>query len=152
MSTPEKVAYLKGLAEGMQLDAESKEGRLISVIIDILEDMAADIEDLEDNALDLSEEIDELSDDLAELEEYCYDEEYDDEDDEDDYCGKGRRHHMRCRGDEDGEPVFYDANGYSQLSDTALYFIGGLLKHAPALCAFTNPGSSSLPRPSYASP
>ena len=46
----------------------------------------------------------------------------------------------------DGEPLFYDPNGYSSLSDTALYFIGGLLKHAASLCAITNPSTNSFKR------
>ena len=46
----------------------------------------------------------------------------------------------------DGKPLFYDENGYSQLSDTALYFIGGLLKHASSLCAITNPTTNSFKR------
>ena len=37
-----------------------------------------------------------------------------------------------------GEPLFYDERGYGSLSDTARWFIGGLLEHAPALLAFTN--------------
>lgn len=45
-----------------------------------------------------------------------------------------------------GEPLFYDPNGYSSLSDTALYFIGGLLKHASSLCAITNPSTNSFKR------
>lgn len=46
----------------------------------------------------------------------------------------------------DGKPLFYDENGYSNLSQTALYFIGGLLKHVPSLCAFTNPSTNSYKR------
>jgi len=46
----------------------------------------------------------------------------------------------------DGKPIFYDEKGYSQLSDTALYFIGGLLKHVRALCGFTNPSTNSYKR------
>lgn len=46
----------------------------------------------------------------------------------------------------DGKPLFYDEKGYSQLSDTALYFIGGLLKHAGSLCAITNPTTNSFKR------
>ena len=43
----------------------------------------------------------------------------------------------------EGKPLFYDEKGYSSLSDTALYFIGGLLKHAASLCAITNPSTNS---------
>ncbi|NDC19769.1 MAG: type I glutamate--ammonia ligase, partial [Microbacteriaceae bacterium] len=39
----------------------------------------------------------------------------------------------------DGKPLFYDENGYGGLSDLARWYIGGLLKHAPSLLAFTNP-------------
>ena len=46
----------------------------------------------------------------------------------------------------DGKPLFYDENGYSQLSSTALYFIGGLLRHAGSLCAITNPTTNSFKR------
>lgn len=51
-------------------------------------------------------------------------------------------------------PIFYDADGYSQLSKEALYFIGGLLKHIGALCAFTNPSTNSFKRlvPGYEAP
>ena len=76
MTISEKVAYLKGLAEGLNLDTEkSKEGKLISVMIGILEE----------NALALGEEIDVLSDDLADVEEIVYDEDEEYEDDEEDY-------------------------------------------------------------------
>lgn len=46
----------------------------------------------------------------------------------------------------DGKPLFYDPNGYAQLSDTALYFIGGLLEHACSLCGITNPSTNSYKR------
>ncbi|MDO5719574.1 MAG: type I glutamate--ammonia ligase [Actinomycetaceae bacterium] len=44
------------------------------------------------------------------------------------------------------EPLFYDERGYGSLSDTARWFIGGLLRHAPALLAFTNPSINSYRR------
>ena len=79
MTISEKVAYLKGLAEGLDLDTtKSKEGKLISVMIGILEDLAISVEDLEDNALDLGEEIDVLSDDLADVEAEVFDEDEED--------------------------------------------------------------------------
>lgn len=46
----------------------------------------------------------------------------------------------------DGKPLFYDEKGYSCLSDTALWFIGGLLSHAASLCALTNPSTNSYKR------
>lgn len=54
----------------------------------------------------------------------------------------------------DGKPLFYDANGYSQLSETALHFMGGILKHIRALWAFTNPSTNSFKRlvPGYEAP
>ena len=86
MTISEKVAYLKGLAEGLDLDTEkSKEGKLISVMIGILEEMGLAIEDLEENALALGEEIDVLSDDLADVEAVVFedeDEDYDEDEDE----------------------------------------------------------------------
>ena len=46
----------------------------------------------------------------------------------------------------DGEPLFYDETGYAGLSDMARYYIGGILKHAPSLLAFTNPTVNSYHR------
>ena len=78
MTISEKVAYLKGLAEGLDLDTvKSKEGKLISVMIGILEELAMSVEDLEENALNLGDEIDVLSDDLSDVEDVVFDEEED---------------------------------------------------------------------------
>ena len=59
-------------------------------------------------------------------------------------AGNGMHVHMLLR--KEGEPVFYDENGYGQLSETALFFIGGLLRHARSLCAITNPSTNSYKR------
>lgn len=59
-------------------------------------------------------------------------------------AGSGMHVHMLLM--KDGKPIFYDKNGYSGLSFTALYFIGGLLRHAPSLCALTNPSTNSFKR------
>lgn len=59
-------------------------------------------------------------------------------------AGNGMHVHMLLR--KDGKPLFYDENGYSGLSQTAHWFIGGLLKHVPSLCAFTNPSTNSFKR------
>lgn len=83
MEIMEKVAYLKGLAEGMELDTTKKEGKLIAAIIDLLEDMAVEIDDLWYEQAELSEGLDAVSDDLEDVESVIFEDE-DDEDDEDD--------------------------------------------------------------------
>lgn len=59
-------------------------------------------------------------------------------------AGNGMHVHMLLK--KDGKPIFYDENGYSGLSQTAHWFIGGLLKHCPSLCALTNPSTNSFKR------
>lgn len=59
-------------------------------------------------------------------------------------AGSGLHVHMLLQ--KDGKPIFYDKDGYSSLSRTAHYFIGGLLKHAASLCAWTNPSTNSYKR------
>ena len=59
-------------------------------------------------------------------------------------AGSGMHVHMLMF--KDGKPVFYDENGYSGLSQTALYFIGGVLRHVGAICAFSNPSTNSYKR------
>lgn len=86
MTISEKVAYLKGLAEGLNLDTEkSKEGKLISVMIGILEEIGLSIEDLEENGQALGEEIDALSDDLSDVEMVVFDEDEDDDEFDEDW-------------------------------------------------------------------
>ncbi len=70
------------------------------------------------------------------------------------YAEAGNGMHVHMQLFKAGQAVFYDENGYSQLSETAHYFIGGLLTHASALCAFTNPSTNSYKRlvPGYEAP
>lgn len=67
-------------------------------------------------------------------------------------AGNGMHVHLQLF--KDNEPIFYDEKGYSQLSKTALYAIGGILKHSPSLMAFTNPSTNSYKRlvPGYEAP
>lgn len=58
--------------------------------------------------------------------------------------GSGMHTHMSLWAGSD--PLFYDENGYAGLSDTARWYIGGILKHAPSLLAFTNPTINSYRR------
>ena len=83
MEIIEKVAYLKGLAEGMELDTGKKEGKLLAAIIDLLEDIALEIEDIEDEQAELSDGLDAVSDDLEDVEDLVFEDW--DEDDEDEY-------------------------------------------------------------------
>ena len=92
MEISEKVAYLKGLAEGLNLDTDSKEGKLIAAIIDVLDDMAEKFADIEDELCDVEDGLDAVSDDLSDVEETLYfaldddEDEDEDEDDEEEEC------------------------------------------------------------------
>ncbi len=84
MGIAEKVAYLKGLAEGLKLDEETKEGKLLLAVIDVLGEVSDQLEELEDEICELEEGIDAVSEDLSDVEKCLYEEDEDDEDDEDD--------------------------------------------------------------------
>ena len=93
MEITEKVAYLKGLAEGMELDTDKKEGKLLAAIIDVLDDIALEIEDIKDEQAELADGLDAVSDDLEDVEDVVFgdddeedDEYYEDELDEDEDC------------------------------------------------------------------
>ena len=88
MEITERVAYLKGLAEGLGLDAETKEGKIIAVMIDILDDIALELQDHQDQIIEISDGLDAVSDDLEDVEELIYEDEDldDEEDDEDEDC------------------------------------------------------------------
>ncbi|MFR8332573.1 MAG: CD1247 N-terminal domain-containing protein [Oscillospiraceae bacterium] len=86
MTLSEKSAYLKGLMEGMNLDTETNEGKLLSAMVNLMADMAQAVGYVEDVTTSMSEELDEIEEDLDGLYEYISDEEddFDDEDDLDD--------------------------------------------------------------------
>ena len=72
MDICEKIAYIKGLAEGLALDGETKEGKIIAAIIDLLGDITEEICDIEDACDDMSEQIDAVDEDLSSLEDVIY--------------------------------------------------------------------------------
>ena len=80
----DKVSYIRGLMEGMQFNTDSNEGRLLDKIIELLGDMADEIEAVSDAQDELSEYVDSIDEDLADLEDAIFDDEDDDEEDEDD--------------------------------------------------------------------
>ena len=87
MTINEKAAYLKGLMEGLQLDTEKAEGKMIAAIVDLLGDVTKKLTNVEDTTIAISDELDEIEEDLDAIEDFIMDEEddddYDDYDDED---------------------------------------------------------------------
>jgi len=77
----ERVSYLKGLAEGMQISDATNEGKLLKAIIEVMDDVALAVEDVEEVQEQMGEQIETIDEDLAEVESILFDEddEYDDE-------------------------------------------------------------------------
>lgn len=92
MTVSEKVAYLKGLLEGLDIDPKSKDGKLFSAIVDVLGSLASDVEDIEANAAATADAVNDISEDLRQVEDFIdsFDEDEDDDDfdgDDSDGCG-----------------------------------------------------------------
>ena len=84
----EEVAYLRGLAEGLEIESETKEGKMICKIIDVLENLADTLDDMQEDYDELVEYVESVDEDLSDVEEIVYEEDddyEDDYDDEDDY-------------------------------------------------------------------
>ena len=79
MTVTEKVAYIKGLVDGLDLDAKKDEVKVIKAIIELLDDMAMSVSDLEEGLDVVSDQVDEIDEDLSDLEGYVYE-------DDDDCC------------------------------------------------------------------
>ncbi|MBQ8622218.1 MAG: hypothetical protein IJ422_07890 [Oscillospiraceae bacterium] len=84
MTISEKSAYLKGLMDGLNLNTESDEGKMIAAIVDLLGDMSKRITDIEETTIAISDELDEIEEDLDAIEDFIMDEDDDFEDYEDD--------------------------------------------------------------------
>lgn len=89
MTITEKVAYLRGLVEGMKLDDSKDEVKIINAVIEVLDDIALSVADLEDEVAAVEEYVDDIDADLEDLEDYVFEdcgcegcEGYDDYDDE----------------------------------------------------------------------
>ena len=80
MKTSEKVAFIKGLMEGLSLDASKPETKVLNLMADVLEELAASNNALIEENIKLKEYVEEIDEDLGTLEEVVYT-----EDDEDDY-------------------------------------------------------------------
>ncbi len=84
MTLTEKSAYLKGLMDGMKLNTEENEGKLLAAIVDLLSDMSKVVSEVEETTLAISDELDDIEDDLDEIYDYLSDEDDEDFDDDDD--------------------------------------------------------------------
>ena len=150
MTTSEKVAYLKGLCEGMEI-GDSKEGKLFKAVIDVLDDLTADLADVQDAVEDLADNMDELGEDVNGLEDEFYEHLCQCEgccgDDDEEFCGcTDDCDHCVCEGDcddcvcedccdflpawddEDEDDVFYSVEcpgcGFSLTVDEAILASG----------------------------
>ncbi len=86
MTISEKSAYLKGLMDGLKLDTETAEGKMIHSIVDLLCDVTKKLTDVEDTTIAISDELDEIEEDLDAIEDFIMDEDdYDDDDEDEDY-------------------------------------------------------------------
>ena len=91
MTISEKSAYLKGLMDGLKLNTESDEGKMIAAIVDLLGDVTKRVTDIEETTIAISDELDEIEEDLDAIEDYILDEEdedddwFDDEEDDEDW-------------------------------------------------------------------
>ncbi len=97
MNLTEKTAYLKGLADGLDIDTSSKEGKLLKAIVELLDEVTATVTTLDDDVDQIYEELDAIDEDMDDLEEYVFgdeDEDFDDEEDEDE--------------DEDEDDLYYE--------------------------------------------
>ena len=79
MTISEKAAYLKGLMDGLNLDTEKAEGKMIAAIVDLMGDVTRRLSDVEETTIAISDELDEIEEDLDAIEDFILDEE-DDED------------------------------------------------------------------------
>ena len=84
MTISEKSAYLKGLMDGLNLDTDKAEGKLISAMVELLGDVTQKLTDVEDTTIAICDELDEIEEDLDAIEDYILDEEDEDFDDYDD--------------------------------------------------------------------
>ena len=87
MNLTDKMAYLCGMVDGMELDlTSSKEGKVLGKILDVMQEMTAYIVDLQTQVDELTDTCDLLDQDLGDLEDIVFDEDDDEDDDEyDDY-------------------------------------------------------------------
>lgn len=105
MDICEKISYIKGLTDGLELDTESKEGKVLAAIIDLLGDMTEEICEIEDGLDEITEQLDAVDEDLSTVEDIVYD----DEDECDcDCCDDDELYEIECP--ECKDTIYLDAD------------------------------------------
>ena len=99
----DKVAYLRGLADGLKVDDSTNEGKLITSILDVLSDIAFELEDDRDAIEELEDQMEAIDSDLRDLEEFAYNDDCDCDDCncnyDDDSCDCHCNDHCGCDDD-----------------------------------------------------
>ena len=109
MSMMEKAMYLKGLCDGIDLDKTTKEGKLIAALLDMVTEMAAEMDDMQEEICELRDYCEELDEDLGDVEEVLLDlddEDYEDEDDDFECDGDCAGCDFDCGFDDDDDDLF----------------------------------------------
>lgn len=102
MTVTEKAAYLRGLFEGLDLDDDKDTTKLFKAMLDVIDDLALTVSDLEDELALLTEQVDAVDEDLDDLEQFVYEEDYDD----DCCCEDDDMYEVDCPAC--GETVYFD--------------------------------------------
>lgn len=89
MNLTKKAAYIKGLVEGLELDPKDKQTKVLKALVDLVNEMADEIVQLEQSYDDVCDQIDAIDEDLAGVEDLLYDEYDDDDTCECGYCSSG---------------------------------------------------------------
>ncbi len=124
MTLSEKAAYLKGLMDGLKLDTEKNEGKMIAAIVDMLEDVSYAISDIEDNAQAVSDELDESEASPDVMEEIVFDDGEDQEDDDDFDFGDEALYEVKCP--TCGEVITIDPRLFNGDQDEMLSYVDWL--------------------------
>ncbi len=133
MNLTEKIAYIRGLCEGLGIEADTKENKVLLAMLDLLDDMAEAVTSIDEDVSQLYDEVDAIDADLDNLEEEvfgfdygdldgcdCGDCDFDDDDDDDDCdcdeCAEHHHHHLHIETEEDDKE---DETEESEEDDTA---------------------------------
>ena len=96
MTISEKAAYLKGLMDGLNLDTDKPEGKMIASIVELLGDVTTTLANVQETTIAISDELDEIEEDLDAIEDYIladdeddFDEDYEDDFDDEEFDEEG---------------------------------------------------------------